>query len=244
MGGLTWEQIKKYAIDACGETSALANEVYDHLSEAYSRVCAIIDVPELIQTSVVTSVASADGINQKDFLELDRVIYDIRSIWNQTDSVPMYPEPAGMLGRQRFLTNAVIEPSTGMGKPANGSATFYWRDGNRLWLRDTPIAPATFQVRYRIEVPSVDSTMLQQHALTPDHYDWAIIYGAAANFYNAHPAANKVVDAEANITLAGKYEALFQAKLQQPTGVFEEENESRYETMRLAGYRLGPRSRW
>jgi hypothetical protein len=228
---LTWAQIKQFTIDACGNPTSINQEIYAHLTEGHNHVCAQVDVPDLVQSADVVIPTDPMGITTYlDYIELDPTVYHLDSVKNKTDGYPVIPEPSGMLGRDRYLT-------AGTGRPPTGSVRNYWRDGNRVYLRDTPTKSTTLTLRYRMEPADIDATMLNLHPLPPAHYDWAIIFAAAMNYYMAHPTEEGAADK------VQQYQASMNEKLQAPKQVMVEEDRPRYQRMRLAGYRCSPRTR-
>lgn len=225
---MTWGRLRKYVVDACGESTAIINEVYDHLTEGYRRVCSLVDVPELVITT--TTVIPID----QDYFEKAATAYHILSIINLTDSYELHPEPSGMLGRGRYIQST--------GKPPAGSITHFFPDGSRVYLRDTPSVETSLQVRYRTEPAAITEADLDSSPITPERYDWAIIQAATRNYYQVHPDLN-VAPEGTHQTLADKAERALQAVLAEPRPDYAEVNKGAYHVMRLSGYMMGPRRR-
>jgi hypothetical protein len=242
---LTFAQIDNYAKLAIGEQSAWAQERYDHLSQALRRVCGLkeVDVPELYRqtTIVLTALAPSPAPPAQPYLDyfpLDPEVMFIGSLYNQTDAYPITEEPSGMLGRNRYLDTS--------GQPAPGSVTFFMRDGNNVYLRATPTKDTTLILRYGIEVPLVDNSMLNKHPITPDHYDWAIVHAAVANYFSVHPDEGKAATQDSEGRETTRYqlaEQRFRDVVTQPKSVYAEEAKASFYQMRVAGYRPGPRTR-
>jgi hypothetical protein len=242
---LTWAQIYNYGKQSIGEQSAWAQEAYDHLSQGYRRVCGLreVEVPELYrQTTIVLTALSPvpppPAQPYLDYFPLDPEVYHIASLYNQTEVVPVKEEPSGMQGRERFLD--------GSGQPSPGSVTFFMRDGNNVYLRSTPAKDTTLIMRFGVEVPRVDNSMLNQHPITPDHYDWAIVHASVANYFSVHPDEGKEATQDSEGKETTRYqlaEARFRDVVEQPKSVYAEEAKASFYQMRLAGYRPGPRTR-
>lgn len=230
---MTWAQIYRYALIACGESSAFTDEGWDHVSEGYRRVCSLpqVDVPELITTSLIT--ISANPVN--DFWELDAAVFYLASMLNVTDGYPVRPEPGGMIGRMNFMTTT--------GLPSPGNLVFYWRDGNRVYFRDLPTHDTVLKYRWGIDVPNVDVTMVNSHPITPPEYDWSIVHAAVTNYLGAHPDEGgapagpaPVEPGQRQLTRYQMADKRFTESIQQPRQVFAEENKAQFYASRLGGY--------
>jgi hypothetical protein len=242
---LTWVQIDGYCKLAIGEQTAWQQERFDHLTEALRRVCGLkqVEVPELIRTTTVTLTAQnppppAPAYPYLDYFALDPLVYYIDSIYNQTDAYPVTEEPSGMRGRNRYLDST--------GQPPPGQVTFFMNDGNVVYVRNTPSKDTTLICRFGVQVPLVDSTMLNKHPITPDTYDWAIIHAAVANYFSVHPDEGKAATKDEEGKETTRYqlaEQRFAAKVAEPKDVYSEEARAALYNMRLAGYRTAPRTR-
>lgn len=225
---LTWGRIRKYFIDGCGEQTAAINEAWEHLSEANRRVLSLVDVPELVTTAEVNVLAD------EDFVAKPATCYHLLSVVNLTDSYAMHPEPGGMLGRARYLVST--------GKPPSGSATHFFEDGAKIYVRDTPSVLTSLQLRFRTQPAAITEADIDSSPLTPDRYDWAFVHAAIRNFYQVHPSLN-VIEADTHVSLADKAERALQAVLGEPRPAYAEVNKGAYHVMRLSGYNMGARRR-
>jgi hypothetical protein len=160
-------------------------------------------------------------------------VFAIQNILNKTEGFPLNPEPGGVIGRQRYLgTN---------GLPPPGSVTHYVRDGVRLYVRQTPTANTTLMVRVRRAVVALTDSDLNSSPISPEQYDEAIIFHAAANYYLSHPREDAA--GEGQPPYSQKYLGAAALKLVAPKIAPAVEDKARYnETMRLRGYSLQPRS--
>jgi hypothetical protein len=204
------------------------NEAWDHLSEANRRVLSLVDVPELVTTSNVTVTAG------NDYADKPATCYHLLSVFNLADSFAMHPEPGGMLGRARYLTTT--------GKPPSGSATHFFEDGTRIYVRDTPSVNTSLQLRFRTAPAAITDADVDSSPLTPDRYDWAFVHAALRNFYQTHPSLD-LVDGDSHIKLSDKAERALQAVLGEPRPDYAEVNKGVYHVMRLSGYNMSPRRR-
>jgi hypothetical protein len=225
---MTWGRLRKYVVDACGESTAIVNEVYEHLTEGLRRVCSLVDVPELVVTA--TSTITADT----DYIEKPAAAYHILTIVNLTDEYNLHPEPGGMLGRARYLVST--------GKPPSGSVTHFFPDGSRIYFRDTPSVETSIQLRYRTEPAAITEADIDLSPVTPERYDWGIIHASVRNYYQVHPDLN-VAPEGTHMTLADKAERALQAVLGEPRPDYAEVNKGAYHVMRLSGYNMSPRRR-
>jgi len=228
-----------------GEQSAWAQEAYDHLSQGYRRVCGLkeVEVPELYRTTTIQLLPlspppAPPAQPYLDYFELDPEAYHIASLFNQTEVVPVMEEPSGMLGRNRYLDAS--------GQPSPGSVTFFMADGNNVYLRATPAQPTTLILRYGVEVPLVDNSLTNLHPITPDHYDWAIVHAAVANYFSVHPDEGKQATQDQDGKTTTRYqlaEQRFADVVKQPKSVYTEEAKASFYQWRLAGFRPFPRTR-
>lgn len=225
---MTWAQIRLAFLQAVGDSEAARdpNELYIHLSEGYREVASRVDVPEL--SAVDEAVVVKSGSDFVDVGNVDFDIYALLDVYNVTGNYPMYIEPAGMTGRNRFLSSN--------GQPPSGSVTHWQRDGSRVWVRNTPSADTTLRLRVRQQTPTITSAMLNDRPITPPQYDMAVVFAAVENFYNLHPKIES--DGNQQVILSQKYQAAKEAKLAAPRDVRVEEDRAHAETMRLRGYRL------
>lgn len=223
---LTWAQIRQLYLQAVGDSEVGREEQYLHLSEGYREVASRVEVSELSAVDEAVIVRSGDDF--VDIANVDFEIYALLDVYNVTGNYPMYIEPSGMTGRNRFLSNG--------GKPPSGSVTHWQRDGSRIWVRNTPSADTTLRLRVRQQTPTISAAMLNDRPITPPQYDMAVVFAAVENFYNLHPKTETSGDQQ--VVLSQKYQASKEAKLAAPKDVRVEEDRAHAETMRLRGYRL------
>jgi hypothetical protein len=230
---MTWAQIRKRYISACGDTAAAREEAWDHLTEGGRAVAndpALAELPELmgIDESVVITADTDNAL----ISAIDLNVFAIQNVLNKTEGFPVNPEPGGMIGRQRYLGTDGLPPS--------GSVTHYVRDGVRLYVRQTPTVNTTLMVRVRRAVVTLTDSDLNLSPITPSQYDEAIILSAAANYYLAHPKENNLGEGQ---LMSKKYADAAALKMAVPKIAPAVEDKARiHETMRLRGYSLRPRS--
>lgn len=227
----TWAQIRDYYLGVAGRTTEAVAESYDHLTAAYRRLCAMIDVEELYQDDA--QVIAADGA---DFVEMDCDVYALYYVFNLTHGHKLDPEEGGMRGRARYL-----EATTG--KPPEGRITHYARAGGRLYLRDSAAGAQTLKLQFKLNPPDVTSAMLSQHPLTPAHLDWALVWLAGANYYSAHPEQERPGDeaSGAQGVSAAMLEGKALAIVTEPKPAKAHENLDRREWVRQRGYSFNVR---
>jgi hypothetical protein len=201
------------------------------LTEGQRNIANGLDLPELqaIDESVV--VATDD-----DFVEVANVDLDIFAImdaFNVTKGYEIFPEPGGMVGRNRFLDTT--------GKPQTGDITHYIRDGRNIYVRGTPSEDTTLRFRCRQQAPEVLDSNLNDEPILPMQHRLAAIYAAAEVFYNLNPRNEAVGNAV--VSFSQKYRDAKQSALAETKASVAEEDKSRRQTMRLTGYRCHPRSR-
>lgn len=222
----TWAQLRLAFLQGAGDSETARAEVWLHLSEGYREVASRLPVPELY--GVDDSVVIPSGRDYFEVAGIDLDLYALMDVYNVTGNFPMYPEPAGMTGRNRFLSDN--------GKPPSGSVTNYQREGSRVWVRNTPSVDTTVRIHVRLQTPMLSMAMVNDIPLTPSQYDMAILFAALENYYNLHPKIEG--EGSSQIILSQKYQSAKEAKLGAPTPPRVEEDKAHSETMRLRGYRL------
>lgn len=239
---MTWAQIRKLYLSACGGATAADQEWPVHLTQGYRRVASELDVPELHQPEASADVKEdpANPGTYLDYVEMDCGVYQIDSVVNLTKGIIMYPEPKGIVGRNQYI----VETTGTYGMPPKGDVTHYLRRGNRLLVRDRPRdgEPVKLAVHFKIQVPDVTADDLNSHPLTPSQYDMAIVHRAAESFFLMHKEANKPSGAGEPPPSVLHYEAANNALVRSQDPKVEEDR-PRNETIRVAGYRLRPRWR-
>lgn len=223
---MTWAQIRQLYLQAAGDSEVAREETYLHLSEGYRDVASRVDVPELSAIDASVTVTATN-----DYVEvptIDFQVYALLDVYNVTGNYPMYIEPAGMTGRNRFLSDS--------GKPPSGSVTHWQRDGTKIYVRNTPTVDTVLRLRVRQQTPTISASDLNSRPITPPQYDMAIVSAAAENFYTLHPKLDQAPDGQQPPSL--KYRMAKEAKVAAPKDVRVEEDRAHAETMRLRGYSL------
>lgn len=226
---MTWAQLRVLYLQAVGNDASSREEDWTHLSEGHRDIGLLVDLPEVnLQEDAVISSGN-------DFLFVSSLtpLFAILDMSNITEGTPMYPEPGGMTGRRRYLTNT--------GQPATGSVTHYQRDTDRIWVRSTPTAATTIRIRMQRHLSDISDADLNDQPIVPPQYHMAIVYAAAEKYFLLHPK----IDMAGDIPVS-KSETFKSAKVEAVTSrkaAVVEEDRARVETMRLRGYRLGVRSR-
>lgn len=228
---MTWNLIRKLFLQAVGDNASAREEAWLHLTQALRLVTTdpAVDVPELAvidDTFVITA--------STDFTEMASLDFDsfaILDVFNKTKGYPIDPEPGGMTGRRRYLDTT--------GKPPAGEVTHYVRDGTKLYVRSLPSENTTLIVRARRQVSALSDADLNTSPITPEQYDWPIIYHAASNYFSVHPAAG-----EDGPDMAERFAARAKNQIGGLQNVRAVEDKPHRGTMRLRGYRLSPRTRF
>lgn len=231
---LTWGQIRKYVIEAAGGPGAVQEEVWDHVTEGYRFVAThpAVEVPELSAIDELLTVTS--GQDRVAISSIDFDVFAIQSVFNLTSGYILYPDPGGMLGRERYLQTT--------GKPPSGSITNYTRDGAYLYVRNTPTADTSLRVRVLRQVPAIGDADINSSPITPAQYDWAIIHAATANFYKIHPRYASTQDGSQGESFADRFSRMAEQAIGTPKPTEREQDRVRKETWMLRGYSLQPRS--
>ncbi len=270
-GNMTWEQIQQAFLEACGSTTASRQESFSHITQGFRHVVDKADVPEVFGTTQVEVLKdpreAEDSANPfLDYIELDQNIHSIFRMFNLTIGAPVYREPSGMRGRDRYIdrfANALgqggtVGTSPTSPKPPPGQVRWWCREGNRIYLRDTP-APSTIsnlngtalRIVFRIAIEPITKDVLEDHPFTPAHLDWAIVHIAASYYYMAHRDVNQVGMGPA-AEAAGERGQQSPSQYHMSMGetimgllkqVAAEEDKDSFHRMRVAGYQVTPRSR-
>lgn len=161
--------------DSLLQAAAPEREKYEHLNNGIRWVTNRLELPELgVPNATVPTVAG------QDYVEHDCGVYAIKWILDQSTGSKLDPEEDGMRGRARHI-------ETGSDRPPTGELHRYVREGNRIWLRDTPDAVKTLTISFRIQPPKVTSDNADGHPMTPEQYDWAIVYAMVSSYFKLHP---------------------------------------------------------
>ncbi len=233
---MTWALCRKLYLQATGDTPDSREEAFIHLAHGQRRVANTpgIDVPEVYETIQAVIPSGSDSI---PIANLGVDVFAIASAYNQTQGMPVYPEPSGMIGRQQFL-----QPDTSI--PPAGQVTHYMRDGQQIFFRNTPDEDTTITFRVMIQMPDVSEADLNDYPLVPEQYRMALVQCAAASYFSMHSDQNSVMGPNGQpVGLnSSRFEQQAQMSLAQPKLMRAEEDRPRMQTMRLAGYSVGPRS--
>jgi hypothetical protein len=217
------DEIERIFLRSAGESADAHQERWQHLNFGYRWLFGKIKVPEVyIPDATVNTTATEDWIN------VDNDLYSIGSIVNTTDGRKLDPERDGMRGRSRYI-------DAGTTKPPTGSPQYYIRQGNKIWLRDTPDAVYALLISFRFLPEWIDeNTDLTQHPITPAQYDMAIVFRALGSFFTLHPPRR----GDGTLDEGRKKELIQEARdlvgeLVEPA---TEENLDRRQYVRQAGY--------
>jgi len=237
-GDMTWGEIRNAYLGCCRQSVAAQQEAWAHLTQGLRLVVQAADLPEVYQAEATVDVPAdpLDATLFADYVELDCDVYHVDSIVNLTDGAPVFHEPSGMPGRDRYID----ESTTTRGKPTDGQVRYFTRKGNRIYLRDTPTAATKLLVRFRAHPPVLTESDVAKHPITPPHLDWAIVYYSAHNFYSAHPQLNQSAEPGAQKPSAF-YFSQAESSLIRPKQPEAEEEKTAYTAQRLAGFRASPR---
>lgn len=220
---MAFEDIERVYLRAAGESGDGHQERWDHINFAYRWLFGKLKVPE-----VNIPDATKQTVANQDWIEVDNDLYAVGSIVNTTDGRKLDPERDGFRGRSRY-----IEAGTTM--PPTGSPQFYIRQGNKIWLRDTPDAVYDLLVSFRFLPEWVDDkTDLSQHPITPGQYDMAIVYRALGSFFTMHPPMNQ--DGQPDRGRAQELKQEARDIVGEMVSPADEENLDRRQYVRQAGY--------
>lgn len=192
----------------------------------------LINAPET--NAIVESVTVPSGQDYIFSATLGSDMFAILDVINTTDNYKALPEPQGMIGRSMLCTVG--------GKPASGPVTHYIRDGNKVWVRNTPTTDTTLQFRIMRVMPDLSDTDINDTPIVPSTYHMAIVYAAAESYYMFHPSTDMVN--EVPVILSEKYKAAKMERISTQREAVMEEDRSRFEAYRVSGYRLGARTAW
>ena len=259
-GNMTWGEIREAYLTAAGNSTAARQEAFAHLSQGFRWVVQTVDVPEVygeaqIEVGKDPREPSESSNPFADFIDLDVNVHSIFRVFNLTIGAPVYREPSGIRGRDRYIdrfTQRVTTPGSGLSsvepKPPPGQVRWWVRHGQRIYIRDTP-APSTIaeldgttlRISYRVAVDAITQDDINDHPFTPAHYDWAIVHKSAGFYYKAHRDAGGAEE-------GGQPKAMFHDQaaaemLNDPNPVDAEEEKDSFHRMRVAGYQVTPRSR-
>ena len=216
-----------------GDAPQSEREKFVHLNEGFKSVFNQVDLPELhVPNATVPTVAS------QDWIEFDCGAHALDFIVDQSTSRKLYPEPDGMRGRAIFY-------EAGTGKPPEGDPHHYCRQGNRVWLRDTPSDVRTLILGFRMQPPELTKADLDKHLVTPEHLDMAVVYASAASYLRMHPP----MVAQGDGTFASDRSAWQEmqgqviAEIQGQKSPVALENQDRRQTMTLRGYSFSVQGR-
>ena len=247
-GNMTWGQIRRSYIEAAGDSTAARQESFAHLTQGFREVVQFADEPELF-SEMVYEVPEDPLIPDQfqDFIEIDENIYHIDSFFNLTVSAPVYLEPSGMQGRDRYIDANPDIPTTTTEdvrdhpKPPPGQVRWYWRHGSRIYLRDSPDRKTKLRIRWKVQPDAIVEADINDHPFSPAHLDWAIVWKSAANYYKAHRDQNMPV--EGGPLLSQYYDTQADQLIKRPVSVMGEEEKTSFHRIRVAGYRITPRTR-
>ncbi len=231
----TWAQLRLLYVQGVGESPGAKEEAWTHLSNAYRDIATDprVNVPEL--NAIDTSVSITADTDVVTVATIDFSVFAILDGFNVTDGVPIRPEPAGMIGRNRFLETT--------GKPPSGNVTHYMRDGSSIYVRNMPSVATTLKFRIMRQVADVTAADVNSSPLTPSQYDMAIVQSAISNYYALHPREAIATEGDRTVMLSQKSRQEVERILDQRRQPMAEEDRSRVGTTMLRGYSFSPRSR-
>jgi len=220
----TWDDIRRLYMNACGQTTAAAQEFFDHATGGSRQLATRIEEKELVETNATITVPA-----DQDYVAWDPDAYAIDSIFNVTTGVRLEPEEEGMRGRTRYLLKDTAKPPT-------GDIHRYHPEGKKLFFRDTPTVQTTLQVNFKMIPPDVTAEMLEEHPIFPAHMDHPLLYLTIATYYAFHPEHN-ILPENAG-TKSSYYEQLADGTLMKQKPPKQVENRDRREAHRQWGYQM------
>lgn len=240
---MTWATIKDMYLEATGNNPKAEQEWSVHQTEGYRRVAGELDIPELRQPEASFVIAADGSGGWLDYFELagECDVYAIESLHNSTDGLLMLPEPGGMSGRSRHLEPT--DDDTTRPRPPAGTPQWWVREGSRIYVRDRPQRSTRIEIRFHIQVPQITAADLDDHPLTPQQYDRALVLAAAESFYEMHPKENRPVGDQEGSPLASQFFSGAAAGAMARKSPRSIEDRTSTSAMRLAGFSVTPRSR-
>ena len=242
-GAMTWAMLLRSFRDVTGSTGA-AEEQFAHLTQGYRDVLNRVECPEVYVGELKVSIA-ADPVTVTDFLDYydlsSQNLHAIYSVLSLTDERPLYEEPGGMRGRDRFLE----QDGAGSRMVATeGVPRYYVRYEDKLYIRPRPSVATEIVIRYRLQAPAITSADVNASPATPDQFDFAIVQFAAHNYFLLHPEAD-IPPRDGMPPPSDRAYGSAMKLITEPLSVVAEEEKGMIHTARLAGYRVTPRSgRW
>lgn len=169
-------EILNLYLKATGGAADAHDERWQHLNHAHEVISHALELPELyVPNAEVTTTAA------RDWIEMDCAVYSIQSVQDKATGSKLNPEPGGFGMRARYL-------EAGTTRPPFGLPGFYIRNGNRIYLRDTPEEVRTLLISFRAQPPEWGDDSYDDHPVTPSQYDMDLIKLATASYYELHPS--------------------------------------------------------
>ncbi|HBY61917.1 MAG TPA: hypothetical protein DEH78_19020 [Solibacterales bacterium] len=231
---MTWKEIRNIYLVSAGNSTQAIEQSWYHLSNAYRRVCAELDVPEVYGPELqFTTVSGQDWVATPDSGTFDS-LYSIYSGFNKTRGFPLELEPEGFRGRNRLRT------TTGM--PPSGDVTHYVRMQDKIWLRNTPNGAHVLLFQTRFQPADLSDSDLAGEPRLPVQYHQAIIAEAAANYYRTMPEDVEGV-ASPDLLHSAQFERTARGLMITQAAPSQEDHHNRRYSLRVAGYRVTPYAR-
>lgn len=224
----TYALMLKQFLGIVGDSDAARDDAYLCLTEGQRNVANGLDLPEL--QAIDENVAVAEGDDFVEVVNVDLDVFAILDGFNVTGGFEIYPEPGGMVGRNRYLDTT--------GKPAAGDITHYIRDGRNIYLRGTATENIVLRFRCRQQAPEISDANINDESILPFQHRLSAVFAAAEVYYNLHPRVEAV--GEGLINFATKMREAKQIWNAEAKSSHSAEDMSRRETPRLRGYRAWP----
>lgn len=237
---MTWTNLAMIYREACENAVEASVQQWVHLTHGQRQLQRRLDLPEMFQDEAFVSVAQDPQCPGEylDYIENDEDVHHIDSIVNGRVGEKIDPEPDGMPGRDRYLTDT---HPTGRLRPPEGEVRWYVRQGNRIWLRNRPTEETPLVIRYFRQAKQLSAADVNLHPVSPPQYDTCIAFFAAHQFFATNPAANTQHGASGQ-SKADYFLGLAENELQRGLSPKAEEQKAQRSTSRVAGFSFRARS--
>lgn len=227
--GWLWKDFHSRFLKAVGGDTLSASETYRHLNQGYRELCALVDVPELIEHDYdVTALADADSIAIK------ADILHVLTITDLSTGTKLVKE-RNLRDRPRYLESDGI--------PLSGDPSFWERVGDmQLLIRDAPDSERTLRCVIKVmpEWVSVDDE--SGYPLTPAQYDTSLLLLAVADAYTFMPPNPETMERLGMPPLgyAAQLRSLARDKLTSNENPMDEERKDSRKFIMVRGYGMTP----
>lgn len=230
---MTYRDILDLMLSGCGAGGSpdlrAAELKYRLISEAERRLYSHLDIPEVFDRTAVSVTPDVDWIPTPPG------VYSVQWIENKTGGHRLKIEPQGSLGRSQFFEAGTTRPPSG----AIESVNFYWREGARIWLRDTPNEAGDLEIEFRVLPEKVTAPRLDEDPRLPEQYHVPMARIGQGVYYSLHPP----LDPTTSTPLVSYGDSVVNAVLSEIAGTMKppraEENLAQRKYLYQPGYTMG-----